>query len=423
MSARTLVFLGVGAIGFTVQIAVLTLLTAWLHTPVPVATAIAVEAAILVNFWWHERWTWRERAVHGARTRRLLRFHLANGVTSLVGNVAITTACVRLLAINPAVANAMAVAVLAAINYVAADRWVFAARAGLGTFALLHLLAPPVAAAELRSDTLAAWNRYIDSVEQALPAHENDAPLSEPAGRAIPVPGGTIHEWRGSIVASHTTVAALVDALTNPGTPPPQDDVLESRVLDRHGDVIRVYLKLSRSAIVTVTYDTDHDVRFIRRSQTLAISRSVATRIVEVGGEDHGFLWKLNSYWRYRQVGDSVVVDVLSVSLSRAVPALVKPVAGPIVNRVARDSMIRTLDAVKRFAEAHPPARASAAAERLDGDARGVQTRPQGAGNTVGARRIAVNADGVDPHHDAGTVDGFDAAVGHHAYGAGDDRG
>ncbi len=306
MSARTLVFLGVGAIGFAVQIAVLTMLTAWLHVPVPVATAIAVETAILVNFWWHERWTWRERAVHGARAHRLLRFHLANGLTSLVGNVAITTACVRLLAINPAVANAMAVAVLAAINYVAADRWVFAARTGLGTFALLHLIATPAAAADLRSDTLAAWNRYIDSVEQALPAHENDAPLSEPAGRALPVPGGTIHEWRGSIVASHTTVGALIDALTNPGTPPPQEDVLESRVLDRHGDAIRVYLKLSRSAIVTVTYDTDHDVRFIRRSQTLAISRSVATRIVEVGGEDHGFLWRLNSYWRYRQVGDSV---------------------------------------------------------------------------------------------------------------------
>jgi hypothetical protein len=83
----------------------------------------------------------------------------------------------------------------------------------------------------------------------------------------------------------------------------------------------------------------------------MATSRSVATRIVETGGEDHGFLWRLNSYWRYRQVGDSVQVDVLSVSLSRGMPALLKPVASPLVSRVARESMMRTLDAVKRFGE------------------------------------------------------------------------
>ena len=64
MSARTLVFVAVGAIGFTVQIAVLTVLTVGSTRAGP-ATAIAVETAVLVNFWWHERWTWRERAVHG----------------------------------------------------------------------------------------------------------------------------------------------------------------------------------------------------------------------------------------------------------------------------------------------------------------------------------------------------------------------
>ena len=196
--------------------------------------------------------------------------------------------------------------------------------------------------------------------------------------------------------------------------------MVESRVLDRHGDAMRVYLKLAR-AIVTVTYDTDHDVRFARRSPTLATSRSVATRIVEVGGDDRGFLWQLNSYWRYRQVGDSVEVDVVSVSFSRAVPALVRPVAGPIVTRVARESMsVRSMRSAQR--RSAQSTGASAASESLDGDARGVQGRAQGSGNAIGAGRVAVHADRVDPHRDAGTVDGFDDAVGHHSYGAGDDR-
>ena len=53
-----------------------------------------------------------------------------------------------------------------------------------------------------------------------------------------------------------------------PGTPPPQEDVLESRVLARTDNRLRVYLKLSRSAIVTVVYDTEHDVTFTRHSPT-----------------------------------------------------------------------------------------------------------------------------------------------------------
>ena len=60
----------------------------------------------------------------------------------------------------------------------------------------------------------------------------------------------------------------------------------------------------------------------------LATSRSVSTTVREVGDSDHGFLWALNSYWRYRQQGDDVLVEVLSVSLSRDVPSLVQAACG-----------------------------------------------------------------------------------------------
>jgi hypothetical protein len=112
-----------------------------------------------------------------------------------------------------------------------------------------------------------------------------------------------------------------------------------------------VYLKVARRSIVTVTYETEHDVRFDRVSAARASSRSVSTRIDELGGTDHGFLWALNSYWTYTQVEDDVRIDLRSVSLSREVPVLLRPLAGPLVNRVARESLIRTLDSVRMFLE------------------------------------------------------------------------
>jgi hypothetical protein len=175
-------------------------------------------------------------------------------------------------------------------------------------------------------------------------------PVLEPTGRTIDVPGGTIHEWRGSILVRGTTVGQVVDALVSPGTRPLQEDVAESRVLERHGDSLRIYLKLVRKLIVTVTYDTEHEVQYVRRSPSFATSRSVATRILETGGADRGFLWRLNSYWRYRQAGDAVQIDVVSLSLSRDVPWLVKPIAQPIIDRIGRESMSRTLETVQRNA-------------------------------------------------------------------------
>lgn len=201
------------------------------------------------------------------------------------------------------------------------------------------------AAAEPSAATVAAWHQYVAEAEARLPPRGADPPQ----GSAITVPGGTIHHWRGSTIARSVTVDQVVHLLTCPGTAPPQDDVRESRVLDRSNGTLRVYLKLQRSVLVTVVYDTEHLVTFSRHSAGLATSRSVSTKIAEEGGGDRGFLWRLNSYWSYRQVGRDVRIDVESISLSRDVPWLVRPVAAPLVARVARESLVRTLESVRRF--------------------------------------------------------------------------
>jgi len=348
MNPRPLAFVIVGGIGFLVQIAVLTALTLDANWPPAPATALAVEAAVLTNFFWHDRWTWRDRERTRGRVHRLWRFHVANGATSLVGNVVITTACVALFDAPPVVANILAVALLSVVNYFVADRWVFPARGAIAVAAVLTLAPSSTRAAELKPGTVNAWNRHVAAAELSLAQHEDDPPLTEPEGRTIDVADGAIHEWRGSVTVRGATVQQVVDALLRPGLRPPQDDVAESRVLERDGDSLRMYLKLVRKMIVTVTYDTEHDVRYVRRSTSFATSRSVATKIVETGGADRGFLWRLNSYWRYRQVGDAVQIDVLSLSLSRDVPWVVRPIAQPLINRIGRESMSRTLATVQR---------------------------------------------------------------------------
>lgn len=216
--------------------------------------------------------------------------------------------------------------------------------------ALAAAAVQPTAAIVLTSDTVAAWNRYV--AEAASRRRESGARFpGQPEGQAIDVPGGTIHHWKGSTLVRHSTVDDVVRALMHPGTPPPQEDVLESRVLARNGNTLRVYLKLVRSTIVTVVYDTEHVVTFERQSARLATSQSVSTKIAEAGGGDRGFLWRLNSYWRYTQVGDDVRIDMESISLSRDVPRLVRPVAAPLISRIGRESMSRTLDSVGRFLE------------------------------------------------------------------------
>jgi hypothetical protein len=219
-----------------------------------------------------------------------------------------------------------------------------------GRFAVVAATGLMTIGVEARSPeaaTITAWDAFVARAEHEV--HSCQCDETRPEGRTFEVPGGVIHQWRGSVFIRGITVGAAVNALINRGIPPPQDEVLESRVLSRSDGSLIVYLKMSRRALVTVTYDTEHVVTFERLSATSAASRSVATRIEETGGRDRGFLWRLNSYWRYVQNADGVRIEAESLSLSRPVPLLLKPAASPIINRVGRESMATTLDAMRKF--------------------------------------------------------------------------
>ena len=123
---RFLKFNGVGIAGFAVQ---LTVLAALVHLGVHylAPTLVALEAAVLHNFFWHERWTWRDRPAEGrGRLDRFWRFHALNGVVSLVGNLALMRLLVGTLGMPAIPANLLAVIACSVLNYFASDRMVFA---------------------------------------------------------------------------------------------------------------------------------------------------------------------------------------------------------------------------------------------------------------------------------------------------------
>jgi putative flippase GtrA len=115
----------VGAIGIAVQFAVLIFLKSALHMNYLLATAIAVEAAVVHNFVWHEQFTWADRFLPRTRPARFLRFNFANGGVSIVGNLTLMKLMVGLGHMNYIAANAIAIALCSLANFLVSDQWVF----------------------------------------------------------------------------------------------------------------------------------------------------------------------------------------------------------------------------------------------------------------------------------------------------------
>ena len=126
LGLRWLKFNFVAVLGIGVQLAALAALTS-LGLGYLAATALAVEAAVLHNFLWHERMTWRDRATPLFRQvlGRFLRFQLANGLISLLGNLTLMRLLVGVLRVPVLWANLGAIAVCGILNFVASDRLVF----------------------------------------------------------------------------------------------------------------------------------------------------------------------------------------------------------------------------------------------------------------------------------------------------------
>jgi putative flippase GtrA len=382
---RWTIFNLVGLAGMAVQLGLVALLVRIAGWHYLLATGLAVEAAVLHNFVWHHRWTWNDRPPSSLRgvALRLLRFHLLNGAVSLAGNIALTAVLTGVLHVDPVVSNLIAVTVCAGINFAASNLVVFRS-AAVGAMLMLSL-APAPALAEPAPSTLAAWRAYAAGLDAEYAAaatarsdrfFAHDRFALSPGWRqtvmhgapsilkidAAAIDDGKIHHWVGALFVPGATVDGAIERVRQSAGRESDnyEDVLASRLIERRGDRARVFMKLRRQSVITVTYNTEHVIEYTRIGGTRALVRSVAARITELADpgtaqerekrpdDDSGFLWRLNAYWRYEAVPGGVIVECESVSLSRAVPLLLRAVANPVVDRIARESLNRTLSSLRR---------------------------------------------------------------------------
>ena len=397
---RWAAFNGVGGLGIVVQLGALTILMRAFGVPYLWATLIAVECAVLHNFLWHQRWTWRDRPSRSGFeiAGRLWRFHMLNGFVSIAGNLAIARVLTGEFQADPLASNIAAIMVCSMLNFAASELLVFR---GIGPAAIVLIagagLASPAGAetgpidAELRAPTLKAWLAYEQQVDARLQEgsagrspffaldaygvkdwrnaarsggvamHQLEAP--RPGGGSIDVPDGKIHHWAGAVFVPGMTVEAVLQHLSKYAGRESEhyDDVVASRLVSREGDAHKVFLKLRRTKFgVTSTYNTEHAVVYRRLGPSRATARSASTKIAELTepgtprerelpeGRDHGYLWRLNAYWRYEAVDGGVLIECESISLSRGVPALLRVFISGVVEGIARESLEKTLSSLQR---------------------------------------------------------------------------
>jgi putative flippase GtrA len=397
---RWIRFNGIGALGAGLQLAILGALIRTTPAHYLWATAIAVEAAVLHNFCWHERWTWSDRGVRSwpqLRTR-LIRFHATNGAISFAGNVLLMRMLTGSFGVDPIAANIAAILVCSCVNF-AAGEWLVFRR--FSAAAVIVLAAHPAAAAastdeglaavKLKPSTLQAWNAYEQVVDAryksagagaspffALDAFGQPDWRTQARGGGIAmaqmrrpgpkeqepsVPDGKVHHWAGAIFVPGVSVDTLLARLGELAGNEQRhySDVIASRRLEGANDRYRIFMKIRRSKVITVTYNTEHEVQYSRFGAARAGARSVATRIAQLEeagtpgerelppGSDGGYLWRLNAYWRYEAVPGGVIVECESVSLSRDIPFVVRFFATGIAEGLARESLERTLVGLRGY--------------------------------------------------------------------------
>jgi hypothetical protein len=136
--------------------------------------------------------------------------------------------------------------------------------------------------------------------------------------------------------------------------------VVRAKILSHTGDDFRVFMRFRQTKIITVVLDTEHEVRYQRLDSMRAASRSISTRVQEVEnagtsnehdlpeGEDNGYLWRINSYWRFLERDGGVYVQCESVSLTRDIPVGLGWLAAPFVESIPRESLSFMLIATRK---------------------------------------------------------------------------
>ena len=240
----------------------------------------------------------------------------------------------------------------------------------------------------LKPETAAAFDRYVQATEaridaelkrpgeflyaDGLPEARRDEirrqlksgeiymqPLvtRDASGDEMTAPGALIHHWLGAVFIPGAALAQVLSIVQDYNRHQEwyKPEVIRSRLVSREGNDFKIFYRLRKQKVITVTLDTEHDVRYFPVDATHEYSRSVSTRIQEVAnagekneyekpvGNDGGFLWRLDSWWRFEEREGGVWVECESVSLTRDIPTGFGWLVKPFVTSIPRESLEMTM--------------------------------------------------------------------------------
>ena len=182
----------------------------------------------------------------------------------------------------------------------------------------------------------------------------------DPSGQSS-TPGALIHHWVGTVFipgASLRQVLALVQDYDH-HSEYYKPQVENSKALEHMGEDFKVHMRLMQKKIITVVLDTEYTVHYQHLDAARAFSDSHSTRIAEVAhpgeaneqplppGKDDGFLWRLNSYWRFSEADHGVYIQCEAISLTRDIPAGLNWMIAPFIESIPKDSLEFTLQSTR----------------------------------------------------------------------------
>jgi hypothetical protein len=257
--------------------------------------------------------------------------------------------------------------------------------------AAVLVLAPVAAAADLEPATNRAYDRYVAATQlkvtrelaqldkylwiDQLAAARRETDLAtlksgglvierietDENGKPITAPNGLIHHWVGTAFVPGATLDQTLAFMQDYDHKVDyfKPDILISKTLAHTGGDYTVHLRFYTKKVLTTVIDTDQEIHYERVDATHAWSRSRTTRVQEVTnsgerderlepeGRDHGFVWRMNTFWRFEEKDGGTYIECQAISLSRDIPTGLGWMVGPFVQSVPKESLTFTLETAR----------------------------------------------------------------------------
>jgi len=212
----------------------------------------------------------------------------------------------------------------------------------------------------LSADAKAKAYEQLKQGEVLVEKLETKAP-----GVSSDVPDGMVHHWVGLIFIPGATLASTLPIVKDYDRRAElyKPDVSASRTISHNGDDFKMFLRLHQKKFTTVDFNTTYNVHWGQVDPTKVFSNSISARIAEVKdpakpdgeelpvGSGHGYLWRLNTYWRFEEKDGGVYLQCEALSLTRDMPTGLGWLLKPLVTSIPKQSLNRALGQTRKVVQ------------------------------------------------------------------------